>query len=706
MHKRFGYALLPILCASLGAQQPPATPKRPVTDTYHGVQVTDDYRWLENATDPEVRAWVKAENEYTRSILDHVPGRDALAKELTEVIGKRGTSYRSIKAAAGQVFAIKTEPTRQQPELVVFSSLAPNASETVVLDPLKLDASGGISMDFYVPSHDGHYVAVSLSKLGSEAGDIHIFEVGTGRELTGDTIAHVNGGTAGGSVAWNEKNDGLFYTRYPRAGERPTADLDFYQQIYFHRLGSPESSDRYEAGKDFPRIAEIQLQASDDGKWVVATVENGDGGDYFQLIHTSEGEWRRISTYADQISVVKFGVDDSLFLLSRQDAQMRKILRLAAPFGSLQSAATVVPPSDASIEDFAPAADRLYVAYMVGGPSEVRRYDLNGNRMEKLPLEGELSVSGLTRVTPDRVIFRSEGFIEAPRWVSCSSNASGLDTVQPLSPPYPLSFSDTEVVREFAISRDGTRLPLNIIRRKGTKLDGQNPALLTGYGGYGVNVTPHVNPTDRLLLDHGFVIAVANLRGGAEYGEQWHENGRLTRKQNVFDDFYACARLLGDRRYTSPSRLGIVGGSNGGLLMGAELIQHPDMYRVVLAFVGIYDMLRVELSPNGAFNVTEFGTVKELDQFRALYAYSPYHHVTDGTQYPAAIFLTGDNDPRVDPANSRKMVARLQAADHSKGPILLRTTSKAGHGIGSSLSETVAQMTDAYSFLFDQLGVK
>jgi prolyl oligopeptidase len=696
----------PALVRQVAAQQPPATPKRPVIDTYHGVQVTDDYRWLENANDPEVRQWVKAQNEYTRSILDRSPIREAVAKELAALFSKRGTRYRTVKAAAGRLFAIKREPARQQPELVTLSSVEPNAVEKVVFDPLKLDAGGAISMDFYVPSHDARYVAVSLSRLGSEAGDVHVFEVATGRELRTDTVLRVNGGTAGGSVAWNGDNTGFFYTRYPRAGERPPVDLDFYQQVYFHRLGTPEASDRYETGKDFPRIAEIQLQSSDDGKWVLATIQNGDGGDYFHLVHSPDGEWRRITSYADQISVAKFGLDDSLFLLSRQDAPMRKVLRLAAPFALLQSATTVIQQSDAAIEDFEPTVDCLYVTYMAGGPSEVTEFDLKGKPIGKLPLTAALSVDELERIGPKIVLFEIEGYITAPRWVCWSSGSRELRTVETLSPPYPISFGDAEVVREFATSRDGTRVPLNIIRRKGTMLDGKNPVLLTGYGGYALSETPHIDLINRLLLDHGVVIVTTNLRGGAEYGEQWHENGRLTRKQNVFDDFYACAQHAVDQHYTTPARLAIMGGSNGGLLMGAELTQHPEMYRVVLAFVGIYDMLRAELSPNGAFNVTEYGTVKELDQFRALYAYSPYHRVVDGKEYPAAVFLTGDNDPRVDPANSRKMVARLQAADHSKGPILLRTTSKAGHGFGSSLNEVVAQFTDAYAFLFDQLGVK
>jgi prolyl oligopeptidase len=250
-------------------------------------------------------------------------------------------------------------------------------------------------------------------------------------------------------------------------------------------------------------------------------------------------------------------------------------------------------------------------------------------------------------------------------------------------------------------------VPLNIIRRKGTKLDGTNPTLLYGYGGYGVNLNPgFLGSRGRIWLDQGGVYVIANLRGGGEYGEQWHKEGNLTRKQNVFDDFAACAEHLIQRKYTSPAHLAIMGGSNGGLLMGVELTQHPELFRAVVSSVGIYDMLRVELDPNGAFNITEFGTIKDLDQFKALYAYSPYHHVQDGTKYPAVLFLTGENDHRVNPLNSRKMTARLQTANASDHPILLRTTAIAGHGIGTALDEQIEQGADIFSFLFDQLGVK
>jgi prolyl oligopeptidase len=276
----------------------------------------------------------------------------------------------------------------------------------------------------------------------------------------------------------------------------------------------------------------------------------------------------------------------------------------------------------------------------------------------------------------------------------------------PLTSPSPVHFNDVKVVREFATSKDGAKVPVNILIPKSCKQDGNNPCIATGYGGYGISIQPAFRPQLRVLFDHGFIFAQANLRGGSEYGEAWHRAGSLTRKQNVFDDFAAVLKHLIDRKYTSPARLGIEGRSNGGLLMGAMITQHPELMKVAVSHVGTYDMLRVELSPNGAFNVPELGSVKDRSQFQALYAYSPYHRVKDGTKYPSILFLTGANDPRVDPMQSRKFTARLQAATASSAPILLRTSDTSGHGMGTALSERVEELADVDAFFFEQLGVK
>ncbi len=311
----------------------------------------------------------------------------------------------------------------------------------------------------------------------------------------------------------------------------------------------------------------------------------------------------------------------------------------------------------------------------------------------------------MTPLEGDNLLFENSSFVEPPAQYLFDVNSGSVTKTKLIGDP-PVTLADVRVERKFATSKDGTKIPVNILIPKGAKRDGSNPCLLTGYGGYGINIEPGFSSIRRILFDHGFVVAVANLRGGGEYGEQWHFSGRLTEKQNVFDDFTAAMKLLIDEKYTSRDKLAIEGGSNGGLLMGAILTQHPHMMKCVISHVGIYDMLRVELSPNGAFNVPEFGTVKDSTQFRALLAYSPYHNVKDGTKYPATLFMTGANDPRVDPMQSRKMTARLQAATGSDAPILLRTSSSSGHGRGTALSERVEQITDSMAFLFAQLGVR
>jgi prolyl oligopeptidase len=686
--------LLPCVTA---AQPPlPATAKKPVTDTYHGVTVTDDYRWLEDFNVPAVKQWAAAENQHARAFLDALPERQHLLEELTAWDSRRGPTYNGF-ISRGKVFAMKTDPKKQHPVLVVFDSID-DPAERVLVDPDEIDPTHGHAIDFFRPSTDGRYVAVSLSGGGSESGDVHVYDSVTGKALS-DVVPRVNGGTAGGSVAWNPGSTGFFYTRYPRGKERPAPDMDFYQQIWYHRLGTGTEEDTYALGREFPRIAEIVLESSRDGRIIVAAVANGDGGDFEHWLYTPGQPWKQIARIADTIKSISVGPKGDLYLLSKAGAPHGKVLRMRAS-ESLADAKVVVPQSEAVIDGVLPLETGVVVIEMVGGPTRLRYIPSVGPSRE-LPLPAISSVNGLAYLDDGALLVESTSYLSPPAWFRYDVKTNQLAPTR-FRQTSPVSTDDYEVVRDFALSKDGTKVPINIIRRKGIALDSSHPALLTGYGGYGISISPGFHLADFLLLERGFVIAEANLRGGGEFGEEWHDQGRLTRKQNVFDDFAACAHFLIDRKYTQHDKLGILGGSNGGLLMGAELTQHPELFRAVVSFVGIYDMLRVELSPNGAFNVTEFGTVKEADLFRALYAYSPYHHVKDGTQYPAILFMTGDNDPRVDPMNSRKMTARLQATG-TRRPVLLRTTSQAGHGIGTAKGEAFSQTADSFAFLIQQL---
>ncbi len=701
------------------ADGPPRTDRKPVTESYHGTTVVDDYRWLEDSKDAAVKAWNDAESAHARRHLDAYPGRDALRTRFSALLLAASSDLAGLHWAGDRLFALKDQPPRQQELLVTLRDASDPKSEKVVLDPNVLDASGGTTIDWYVPSPDGSHVAVSLSKGGSESGDVHVYEVASGKEVD-SPVSRVHGGTAGGSLSWRKDGKGFWYTRYPREGEKPKDDLDFFQTVWFHEIGHADR-DRASLVNGLPRIAEIELETSRDGRHVLARVANGDGGEYaFYLLDTAAkpraarpgdkpvdpalGEaWVKVSDFADKVVGASIGDDGGLWLRSLKGASRGAILRVPLQKPVLGEARVVVLESEAVIETMLVTKSRLYVKDLVGGPSQVRVFELGGKAVGLLPLPPVTSVRQLVgKPGTDEVLVRTQSYTEPPGW----SRASGLKLEPtPLRQTSPADFSKIEVVRETCTSRDGTKVPVSILRRRGLPLDGSNPAVLYGYGGYGVSIQPRFSPKYLPWLEAGGVYALANLRGGGEFGEAWHEAGKLTRKQNVFDDFAACAAHLVSTKVTRAERLAIEGGSNGGLLMGAELVQHPAMFGAVVSHVGIYDMLRVETTPNGAFNVTEFGTVKDRSQFEALLAYSPYHHVQDGAAYPPVLFLTGANDPRVDPYQSRKMTARLQEASLGRGTVLLRTSANTGHGMGTPLTAQVEELVDVYAFLGAQLHV-
>lgn len=698
--------LLPLAAGAAGkaAPKPPVAQKQAVEDTLHGTTVADPYRWLEPSTDPNVQQWTDGQNAYTRGVLDKLPGREPLRRRITELLSWKSPAYYGLEEAGGTLFVMKAQPPRQQPLLVTLGSLDDTSTERVLVDPVAVDPTGHTTIDFFKPSLDGKKVAVSMSKNGTESGDVSVYDVATGKALPNDVVPRVNSGTAGGDLTWNGDGTGFFYTRHPRGEERPAADRDFFQQVYFHALGTPTEKDTYALGKDFPRIAMTTLETSPDGKYVSALQANGDGGQYSLFLRGPTGTWTQVSKYEDKVVRVRFGHDGAAYLLSRKDAPRGKVLRLPLATPTLDKATVVVPEGEATLQAIVPAKSRLYLVEQLGGPSRLRMVDLKGEAMGLVPTLPVSSVGGVVVRGGDDILFSNGSFVQPQAWYRFGTK-DGQVAKTALARTAPVDLSNVEVVRTEATSKDGTKVPLTILKKKGTKLDGKNPTLLTGYGGFNVSITPNYNAVAGLWLEQGGVYAVANLRGGSEFGEEWHTNGSLTKKQNVFDDFYACAKLLVDQKYTQPKKLAIQGGSNGGLLMGAAVTQHPEMYGTVVARVGIYDMLRTELTPNGQFNITEYGSVKDPEQFKALYGYSPYHHVVEGTKYPSVLFTSGANDPRVDPFHSRKMVARMQSSTGSKRPILLRANAETGHGAGTPLSARIEEEVDVYSFVFNELGM-
>jgi prolyl oligopeptidase len=502
-------------------------------------------------------------------------------------------------------------------------------------------------------------------------------------------------------VGWDGDGRGFLYSRYPAKGERPDADLDFYQQVYHHTLGTPVSKDPYVIGKDLPKIAEIKLDTSPDGRRQLIEVLNGDGGEHAYWLRQPDGRLIQVAAFKDQAVEGEMG-SDALYLLSRHTSLYGSILRVPYETPNLAAARAVVPASEAGIHEFVVTEHRIYVHDIVGGPSQVRVFGTDGKALGTVALPAVTDVSGLAKGSGDDAWLELQSYTEPPHWMHVRGATGTLEST-PLVMRSPADFSDIDAHREFAVSKDGTKVPMTILMRRGVQVDGKAPVLLYGYGGYQISEVPDFRPIRRLWLEQGGIWVIANIRGGGEFGDGWHRDGMLLKKQNDYDDFAACAKWLIDHHYTTPDRLACNGASNGGLLMGVMITQQPKTFRAVVSDVGVYDMLRSELSPNGLFNTTEYGTVRDSAQYRALAGYSPLHNVKNRVTYPSILLMTGINDPRVEPYNSFKFAAALQATGTSR-PVLLRTSMSTGH-IGVPLDARNEKYADMFSFLFDQLGV-
>ena len=442
-------------------------------------------------------------------------------------------------------------------------------------------------------SPDGTLVAVCLSRNGTEDGDLYFFDVATGKQLP-DVLKHVQFPTGGGSAAWTRDGKGIFYTRYPRAGERPAADAHFFQQVYYHQIGAPESEDIYSVGKEFPKIAEVLLQSNTESDYVVATVANGDGGDFEHFVYGPNKKWLQITKFADNVKKGTLAFGPVLYAISLENAPRGKVVKFALDASDIKPAEVLTPPNGV-IEGISVSGAEVLIHTLEGGPSGLYACALDGSNLKAVPTPPISDVSELA-AGKDLVLIRIGSYTELPKWFRYEGHGNRLSMTALNSEP-PVNFADMEVTRDFAVSKDGTKIPLNIVHRKGIALDASHPVILYGYGGYSISEAPRVKPQFRAWYDLGGIFVDTNLRGGGEFGEDWHKAGNLTKKQNVFDDFAACAQYLIDHRYTSASKLGMLGGSNGGLLMGAMITQHPNLMKAVVSEVGIYDSLRVELSP-------------------------------------------------------------------------------------------------------------
>jgi prolyl oligopeptidase len=688
---------------------PPVAPVKPVTNTYFGTALTDPYQWMEDLGDPQVKSWFKEQADYARMALDRIPGREALAAQIKKLDGV-GTSVSDVQIAGNRYFSTKVLPGFNNRKLYVREGL--KGADRLLFDPEALTKNGvHYSMDYYAPSLDGKYVAYGLSPGGSEESVLHVLDIATGRDFP-ESIDRTNFG----SPSWRTDGRSFFYNRLQRLGANEPLTAKYQKNIsYLHVLGTDPAQDKPVFGYALsPRVTvgvnDLSfVTVNPDSPYAVGLLAHGVQNETTAYIAPvasltkPDVPWRKIVDTPDQITgFASHG--DLVYLLSHQGASRYKILRVSYSHPELGRAAIVVPPGQAVLNSLGAAQDALYVKMLDGGIGRLLRVPYPGGPATRiaLPYEGAIG-SIVTDYTHRGVLFLQGGWTRSALWYAYDPRTQRVsDTgLKPLSPVDMSAYASVEVK---ATSADGTLVPLSIVYKKGLALDGSHPTLVNGYGAYGITIDPSFAPTRIPWLDRGGVLAYAHIRGGGEYGEDWHLGGKLLTKNHTWEDFIACGQYLVDHKYTSPARLAGEGTSAGGITIGRAVTARPDLWGAALIRVGVSNAVRQELSPNGPPNIPEFGTVTEPDGFKALYAMDAYHHVQDGVKYPAVMVETGINDPRVASWEPAKMAARLQAASSSGKPVILRVDYDAGHGIGSTKSQSDELLADEYAFLLWQLG--
>jgi len=698
---------------SMTVPGPPVAPVTNATDTYFGVTVGDPYRYMENLSDPAVAAWMKAQNDYTHSILDRIPGRKKLfarIKELDDAVAARVGDVSRLPH--GLYFYLKRLPQDNTPKLYMRRGLT--GKETLLVDPENFTRATGkpYAISYYDPSLDGKYVAYGISAAGSEDAVIHVIDTATGGEVDKPIDRAQFGG-----IAWRPDGKSFFYNRLQKMepGMPPT---ERYQKsrMYLHVIGADADQEPPVFGFEISPL--VKMSAADtpgigvtpNSKYAVGMIEHGTRNELtlyvapLASVGRPKTPWRKLCDVDDDIT--GFDVNRSeIFLLTHKESPRFEVIETSLAKPDLAAARTVVPASEAVVTDLAGARDALYVRVRDGSVSHLLRVPFRGKTEQvALPFNGSVSLMA-TDPRCDGTLLELGTWTKAGQIYAYDSRRNkitntGLQPLGPFDAP-----PDLESVEVKARSYDGTMIPLSIVYPRGIKLDGTNPTLLSGYGAYGISRDPYFDPRLLAWTEEGGVYAVAHVRGGGEYGEDWYKAGYKQTKPNTWKDFIACAEYLIENKYTSPPRLAGIGGSAGGILIGRAITERPDLFGAAISAVGCLDTLRMETTPNGVPNIPEFGTVKTEAGFKALYEMSSYDHVKDGTKYPAVMLTTGINDPRVEPWQSAKMAARLQAATASGKPILLRVDYEAGHGIGTTKRQSEEERTDMWTFLFWQFGL-
>jgi prolyl oligopeptidase len=688
-----GQALAQTCAASGTPLNYPVAKKVDQTDDYHGTKVADPYRWLEDANSEETKAWVDAENKVTQSWLAQIPQREAIRQRLTQLWNYE--RYSVPFKEGGRYFFSRNDGLQNQAVLYTMKSL--KDTPRLLLDPNTLAADGTVALAGMAVSRDGKLLAYSTAASGSDWNEIRVRDVDTGKDLE-DHIQWVKFS----STAWTRDGKGFFYSRYDAPKEATKlADVNYFQKLYYHKLGTPQEADVLVYDRPDEKEWGFGATTTDDGRYLLITATKGTAHKYRIFIKDLSQPDSKVVPLIDNFDAAYEFIDNigSVFYFATDRNAPRKRI-VAIDLNKPQEAnwKTVVPESRQTLVSSSLVNNQLVTEYLADARSVVKVVDLKGKAVREIALPGIGSVSGFGGKRGDTETFFSFTGFTTPTTIYRVDMKSGAATVF-RKPEVKFNPADYETRQQFYTSRDGTRVPMFIVSKKGLKLDGSNPTYLYGYGGFNISMTPGFSPANLAWMEMGGVYVVANLRGGGEYGEAWHEAGTKLKKQNVFDDFIGAAEWLVNNKVSSPGKLAIGGGSNGGLLVGAAMTQRPELFGAAIPQVGVMDMLRFHKFTIGWAWTSDYGSSENPDEFKALVKYSPLHNLKPGTCYPATMITTADHDDRVVPAHSFKFAATAQADQLGANPIIIRIDTKAGHGAGKPTSKQIEEVADRWGFL-------
>ena len=671
-----------------------------VVDDYHGTKVPDPYRWLEDPDSPETRAWIEAENKLTEEFLSRIPVRDKIRERLTELWNY--PKYSAPFKEGGRYFFSKNDGLQNQSVLYVQESL--DAEPRVLLDPNKLSEDGTVALGGLSVSRDGKLLAWATNVSGSDWRTWYVRDIDTGQDLPDKVEWSKFSG-----ASWDKDNRGFYYSRYDEPAEgQELEQANYYQKLYYHKVGTPQSEDVLVYERPDHKDWGFSGHVTEDGQYLIISVWKGASDRnalfYKDLTRPDAPVVELLTDFDAQYEFV--GHDDNVFYLKTDKGAPRgRLVALDIDEPAEDDWYEIIPESEMTLQGVSMINGNEFVAvFMKDAHSVVQRYDIHGAMIGEIPLPGIGSVGGAGGHRRDTEMFYTYTSFLAPPTIYHFDFKTGRSTVF-REPELDFDFSPYVTEQVFYTSKDGTRVPMFLVHRKDAPRDGSNPTLLYGYGGFNISLTPYFSISRLAFVEMGGVFALANLRGGGEYGKEWHEAGMLSHKQNVFDDCIAAAEYLVREKWTRPAKLALQGGSNGGLLVGAVINQRPDLFGAALPAVGVMDMLRFQKFTIGWAWVPEYGSSDDPEQFKVLYAYSPYHNIRQGACYPAVLATTADHDDRVVPGHTFKYIARLQAAQGCDHPILARIETKAGHGGGKPTSKIIDEVTDQWAFLWQVLGM-